>query len=114
MRDDFLEFRFGNDQSVQAVSYEGEIYIPLKPICEILGVSHTSQVEKIQTHPIFSDGAIIRPNIIDAAGKKRSMIVLNKRYLYPWLFSINPKNVKEEIREDLMNLLRRSIQNSSL
>lgn len=114
MRDDFISFCFANEYTVQIVCHENNAYVPVKPICEILGVNYSSQVEKIRSHPVFSHGVIICPGIIDNAGKRRSMIAINKHYLYPWLFSINPKNVKEEIRDDLMNLLRSSIQNSSL
>lgn len=91
-----------NGQSVQIVHHEGEVYVPIKPICEILGVNYTTQMEKIQNHPIFGSSTIPLRGTVAADNKEREMIVMNLRFVFGWLFSINANNVKEEIRENLI------------
>ena len=40
-----------NDVNIVVVNNEEQL-IPIKPICEALGVNYTTQIEKLKFHPI--------------------------------------------------------------
>ena len=90
-----------NGISLQVVADEREQLVAVKPVCEILGVDAKSQREKIDEHPLFSSVRVLSPST-GADGKTYEMVCLPLRYFPSWLFSINPNNVKEDIRENLL------------
>ena len=90
-----------NDISLQVVADDREQLVAIKPVCEILGVDAKSQREKIDEHPLFSSVRVLSPST-GADGKTYEMVCLPLRYFPSWLFSINPNNVKEDIRENLL------------
>lgn len=90
-----------NGISLQVVSSESEQLVAIKPVCEILGVAYPPQFTKLKEHPVF--GSTITLSVtVGADGKEREMACIPLRYFPSWLFSINPDNVKEEIREHLV------------
>ena len=90
-----------NNVSLQVVADDREQLVAVKPVCEILGVNYTTQVEKLKEHPIFSSTIPLR-GTVGADGKTREMLCIPLRLFPGWLFSINPDNVKEEVRENLI------------
>ena len=90
-----------NEVSLQVVVDDKEQLIPIKPVCDILGVNYTSQVDKLKEHPIFRS-TIPQRGTVAADGKEREMLCIPLRFFSGWLFSINPNNVKEEIKEKLI------------
>ena len=90
-----------NGISLQVVADGKEQLVAVKPVCEILGVDAKSQREKIEEHPLFSSVRVLSPST-GADGKTYEMVCLPLRYFPSWLFSINPNNVKEDIRENLL------------
>ena len=82
-----------NDVSLQVVVDDREQLIPIKPVC--------SQVDKLKEHPIFRS-TIPQRGTVAADGKEREMLCIPLRFFSGWLFSINPNNVKEEIKEKLI------------
>lgn len=90
-----------NNISLQVVADEREQFVALKPVCEILGVNYSTQVEKLKDHPIFSSVIPLR-GTTGSDGKTYQMLCIPFRFFAGWLFSINPGNVKEEARENLI------------
>lgn len=91
-----------NGAEIYAVRNEnGETYVPIKPICEAIGVSHQKQIEKLNEDEILSSTVTLRVTV-GADGKDREMVCLPLEYVYGWLFTINPKNVKAESRESVI------------
>lgn len=78
-----------------------EQLIPIKPICEALGVAHEVQFRKLKEHPIFSS-AITTMVTVASDNKEREMLCIPIQFLSGWIFSINPANVKEEAKEGLI------------
>lgn len=72
--------------------------IPIKPICEALGIDESSQRKKIQDDEFFSSTAVLS-TAVGADKKEREMLCLPLAYIFSWLATINPKNVKEEAKE---------------
>lgn len=75
--------------------------IPIKPICEALGVAHEVQFRKLKEHPIFSS-TITTMVTVASDNKEREMLCIPVEFVSGWLFSINPANVKEEAKEGLI------------
>ena len=90
-----------NGISLQVVADGKEQLVAVKPVCEILGVAYQSQQAKLKEHPIYS--SVITLSVTTGAdGKKYEMVCIPLRFFSGWLFSINPDNVKEEVREKLI------------
>ena len=90
-----------NGINLQVVADEREQFVAVKPVCEILGVDYPGQFTKLKEHPLYSSVIELSPTT-GADGKTYEMVCLPLRYFPSWLFSINPNNVKEEIRENLL------------
>lgn len=87
-----------NGVDIVTVDRDGEIFVPIKPICEAIGIDIESQRDKIQSDEILSSTAVLS-TAVAADGKEREMLCLPLKYVYGWLFTINPRNVAPEARE---------------
>ena len=87
-----------NGTEIFAESTEDGIFVPIKPICTVIGVAYESQYTKIQEDEILSSVITLRVTT-GADGKEREMVSLPLMYIYGWLFTINPKNVAPEAKE---------------
>lgn len=78
-----------------------EKYVPVKPICDALGIASNKQIEKIKSHPILSsvDTLIVSTG---SDGKRYEMLCLPYKYVLGWLFSIDSRNVKPEAAESVL------------
>ena len=75
-----------------------ERLVPIKPICKALGIDHDSQRQKIQDDlDLNSTASLI--TVVAYDGKEREMFCLQLQYIFGWLFTINPKNVKLKAEE---------------
>lgn len=72
--------------------------VPIKPICEALGIDESSQRKKIYEDDFFSSVAVLS-TATGADKKEYEMLCLPLPYIFSWLATINPKNVKEEAKE---------------
>ena len=70
----------------------GNVFVPVKPICDAIGVAYQSQQLKLQEHELLAPTITLRV-IVAADGKQREMVCLPLEYVYGWIFTINPKNV---------------------
>ena len=87
--------------NVDIVATSDEQLVPIRPICEALGVDFAGQSAKLKEHPILSSTVDLR-SMVAADGKNREMLCLPIRYVFGWLFTINPFNVNEDARETLV------------
>ena len=78
-----------------------EKLVPIKPICQALDVNYSSQLEKIKSDEILGSTVLLR-GIIAADGKEREMACIPFKFAFGWLFTINPKNVKAEAKEQII------------
>lgn len=87
-----------NGVDIVTVERDGEIFVPIKPICEALGIEDAAQRVKIQNDEFLSSvGSIIESTGAD--GKSYDMYALPLKFIYGWLATINPGKVKPEARE---------------
>jgi hypothetical protein len=76
----------------------GEQLVPIRPICEILGIAYQGQIDKIKNDDIL--GSTIMPGMtVGADNKSREMTCIPYRFIFGWLFTINPANVNPEAKE---------------
>ena len=84
-----------NDVEI-ACSKQGEkVLIPIKPICEVLGIHHSSQVTVLKNHPILNS-VMVENTTTGSDGKSYQMLNLPLKYFFGWLFSIDARKVKPE------------------
>ncbi|PSR56728.1 chromosome partitioning protein ParA [Adhaeribacter arboris] len=76
----------------------GEKLIPIRPICDALGIDSKSQREKIESDEFLNSVAVLSPST-GADNKIYEMTCIPYKYVFGWLFTINPKNVKPEAQE---------------
>lgn len=84
---------------VQIVVIEnGEKRVAIKPICEALGIAFEPQFSKIKNDEIL--GSVVTLSVTTGTdGKKYEMSTIPFKFVFGWLFTINPKNVRPEARE---------------
>lgn len=87
-----------NGVDIVTVDREGEIFVPIKPICAALGIEAAPQRDKLQNDEFFNSvGTIIVSTGAD--GKSYDMYALPLKFIYGWLATINPGKVAPEARE---------------
>lgn len=79
-------------------SNEPEKFVPIKPICDILGIDVESQRKKIKEHPLLSSTSVLC-TAVGADKKEREMFCLPLEFVFGWLFTINSSNVAPEAKE---------------
>lgn len=84
--------------NVDIIATSDEQLVPIRPICEALGIDVERQRRKIQEDEDLNSTAALTP-AVGADGKEREMLCLPIRYIFGWMFTINPKNVKPEAQE---------------
>ena len=87
-----------NEVTIQLVTDNEQKLVPIRPICEALGIDHDVQNRKIKEDDFLSSVATLSV-ATGADGKQYPMMCLPLKYVFGWLFTINPKNVKEDARE---------------
>lgn len=94
-----------NGVEIYAEKTENGIFIPIKPICDAIGIAARPQREKIQEDEILSSvGMLSISTGVD--GKQYEMYCLPLEYVYGWIFTINPKNVAESARDGVIRYKR--------
>lgn len=76
---------------------DGEKRIAIKPICEILGVDLSGQLNKIKTDEIL--GSVVELiSTTGKDGKEYKMQTIPYMFVFGWLFSVHPSKVSKEAR----------------
>jgi hypothetical protein len=84
------------------------VYVPVRPICDYLGVAWSAQRLRINRDPVLSETTErVIVTITDSRQTMgREMLCLPLDYLNGWLFGINANRVKSGIRERLIRYQR--------
>ncbi len=91
-----------NGVEIYAVKDEkGKDLVPIKPICQALGVNTPGQIQKIQSHRIYSS-VVWLSHTTGADGKQYEMLCIDAEFVYGWLMGINPDNVSDQVRDSLI------------
>ncbi len=91
------------------VSGEDQIYVPLRLICDYLGLSYTGQRDRVRRDPVLSENVHqIRIARSVEEGSDQEMVCLALKFLPGWLFGISVNRIKEELREKIIRYQRES------
>lgn len=90
-----------NDIAITISHDDQTTLVPIKPICEALGIALPSQREKINNDEIL--GSVVTLSVTTGAdGKRYEMVCLPLEYVFGWLFTINPNNVNPDARASVV------------
>lgn len=79
--------------------------VPIKPICEALGIDDKVQRNKISEDEILSSVRVLSTST-GSDGKRYEMFCLPYEFIFGWLFSINQKNVSPDAKENVIRYKR--------
>lgn len=87
------------------------IHVPIRPICEQLGLAWSGQFERIQRDPVLSEAAhSIRVTRTPQEGGEQALTCLPIEYLNGWLFGISANRVKPHLRDKIIRYQRECYQ----
>jgi len=75
------------------------IYLPLRPICDSLGIGYSAQFNRLKRDEVLAEG--LRRLKIKTAGGTQTMQCLDLEGVPLWLAMIEPSRVHEDLREKL-------------
>lgn len=89
-----------NGVDIVTVDKDGDIYVPIRPICQALGIDLAAQTRHIKRHYILAS-TVATVATVAADDKEREMLCLPVEYIYGWLFTIDAGQVAEARRESV-------------
>ncbi|RZN55103.1 phage antirepressor N-terminal domain-containing protein [Avibacterium paragallinarum] len=98
-----------HNQSLVTFEQNNIHYAAMKPICENIGLDWEAQRQRINRDEVLNSVMVIITTT-GSDGKNYQMICLPIQYLNGWLFGIDVKRVKPEIRETLITYKRECYQ----
>ena len=98
---------FYGDDLVAVRVQDGTIYVPIRPLCELLGLDWSGQRQRIMRDAVLSQkfkgvGVTTTPSKSGVGGGKQDMLALPLDYISGFLFGVNANRVKAEIKEKLI------------
>jgi hypothetical protein len=85
---------------------EARVYVPVRPICENLGLAWPSQYSRIKRDAVLSEAATSVTVTVTEAGQRGAMICLPLKYLPGWLFGVSVKRIRPELQEKIIRYQR--------
>jgi hypothetical protein len=98
------EVAFYEDTVVAIRLADNDVYVPIRPICDNLGVTLAGQRERIARDPVLSE--VVTSVSVTLTQQAREMLCLPLKYVPGWLFGINANRVKPELRERVIRYQR--------
>jgi hypothetical protein len=84
-----------------------EIYVPMRQICDYLGLAFAGQRARINRDPVLSEATqIVSIAGGSAKGGNPNLLCLPLKYLPGWLFGISVSRVKPELQEKILRYQR--------
>lgn len=99
------EVQFYGDTIIAVRAQNGGVYVPVRPICDLLGIDWNSQRRRINRDPVLAEESQ-GVAVMATPGGKQTMICLPLDYISGFLFGINADRVKPEVRERLIQYQR--------
>lgn len=97
---------FYGDELTAALVQDGErqeIYVPVKPLCDALGLDWSSQYKRIQRDLVLSKYARLMVIMtINPQGGRPDALCLPLKFIPGWLFGVTPGKVRPELREKIL------------
>ena len=103
------EVAFQDDKITAVLVEGGEVYVPIRPICDTLGVQWAAQRKRITRDAVLQDELVnVSVSVTDTQGQTQNRVVscLPLKYLNGWLFGINADRVNPAVRDRLIRYQR--------
>lgn len=100
---------YGDDVTAVLVPAEAEpqVFVPLRPICDYLGLSWSGQRERTMRDPVLADEVrFVRVTRTNSKGGNPDVLALPLDKLPGWLFGISAARVREELRDKIIRYQR--------
>ena len=91
-------------QTVPVFSHNNQHYVAMKPICENIGLEWNAQFRRIKRNEILNSAVAMMAT--PSNGGEQQMICPPLDYLNGWLFGVDARRVKPEIRSRLLTYQR--------
>lgn len=108
------------EDEITAVVVESDgarvVYVPLRPICDYLGLDWSGQRQRINRDPVLADVVMsvgITTTDIEVSSKRprtSEVLAIPLDFLNGWLFGVNANRVKPEVREKVITYQRECYQ----
>jgi hypothetical protein len=95
----YKQVEFDGDELL-AVFVDDGIAVPVRTICQALGLDLESQSAKLREHEVLAQG--VRLVRVPQGGRVRSVVALLHRFIPFWLATIVPSQVSEAVRPKLV------------
>ena len=102
------EVEFYEDKVIAVRAEDSNVYIPVRPICDLLGVAWAGQYERLKRNEVLSEllmSVSVTLTDIDPSSRRprtSEMICLPLDYIAGFLFGINASRVKPEFKERVL------------
>jgi len=91
---------FYDDEIIAIRASDGGVYVPIRPLCDNLGVTLAGQRERINRDPVLSE--MVTSVSVTLTQQAREMLCLPLNYIPGWLFGISADRVKPELRDKII------------
>lgn len=91
---------------LSVTTHEGQQLVAMRPICEAIGLAWHGQWERIQRDEVLSTSVRVIRTQLPGDSQHRDVAFLPLDYLNGWLFGIDIKRTKPEIRNSLIQYKR--------
>lgn len=91
-----------------AVERDDGVYVAVKPMCDSLGIDWKSQYQRIKDDPVLSEGMVTIT--IPSPGGAQETTCLKLNFINGWLFKVDTRRVKEDVRPRLLTYQRECYQ----
>jgi len=98
------EVEFYEDTIVAISLADGVVHIPIRPICDNLGLTLAEQRERINRDPVLSER--VRYVGFKLTQHAREMLCLPLKFIPGWLFGVNANRVKPELHDRIIRYQR--------
>lgn len=98
-----------HNQTLLTLEQDNIQYVAMRPICENIGLTWSSQFDRISRDEVLKS-VVLMIRTTGSDGKNYQMLCLPIQYLNGWLFGIDVKRVKPEIREKLITYKKECYQ----
>lgn len=93
--------------AIVQVDEEPQVYIPLRPLCDYLGLAWSGQYDRIKRDAVLADELRgVRVSRTPQEGGSQDMLCLPLEYIPGWLFGISTSRVKPELQEKITRYRR--------
>ena len=82
------------------------MYVPLRPICEYLGLDWSAQFRRLKRDEVLADELTSVAMTTTLVGRRYVSVCLPLEYLPGWLFGIDATRVKPELKEKILRYRR--------